>query len=118
MCLAYNKIKNIKQNLYLLGLDLMIASESWERPHFDLNQLLNSPNYVACLIVEDGRLLPPGWMVSTRANCILARLVGGRPLYTTGFDLKLLTRIYPYRWEWKSSGAFLYPYSWMISYRG
>jgi hypothetical protein len=47
LCLAYNKIKNIKQNLYVLGLDLMIASESWERPHFDLTQLLNSPNYVA-----------------------------------------------------------------------
>ena len=44
---AYNKIKNIKQNLYVLGLDFLIASESWERPHYDLNQLLDSPNYVA-----------------------------------------------------------------------
>ena len=53
---AYNKIKNIKRNLYVLGLDLMIASESWERPNFDLNQLLDSQNYVACR--HAGKLYP------------------------------------------------------------
>ena len=42
---AYNKVKNIKQTLYVQGLDFLVASESWERPHYDLNQLLNSPNY-------------------------------------------------------------------------
>ena len=42
---AYNKAKNIKRNLTTLGLDLMIASESWERPNFLLADLLDSPHY-------------------------------------------------------------------------
>ena len=42
---AYNKAKNIKRNLTTLGLDLMIASESWERPNFPLPDLLDSPHY-------------------------------------------------------------------------
>jgi hypothetical protein len=44
---AYNKVKNMKRNLYTLGLDIMIVSETWERPRLDLNKLLDSPNYVA-----------------------------------------------------------------------
>ena len=42
---AYNKAKNIKQNLTTLGLDLMIASESWERPNLSLAELLDSPHF-------------------------------------------------------------------------
>ena len=42
---AYNKVKNIKQTLNTLGLDFMIASETWERPRQDLVELLGSPNY-------------------------------------------------------------------------
>ena len=42
---AYNKKKNIKRSLNVLGLDLLVASESWERPHFSLEALLDSPHY-------------------------------------------------------------------------
>ena len=48
---AYNKIKSIKQNLHVLGLDFLVASESWERPHYDLNRLLDSPNYVCFILL-------------------------------------------------------------------
>ena len=41
----YNKVKNVKRNLGTLGLDFLVGSESWERPRFDLTQLLDSPNY-------------------------------------------------------------------------
>ena len=42
---AYNKEKNIRQTLHTLGLDLLIASETWERPHRELGELLASPHY-------------------------------------------------------------------------
>ena len=42
---AYNKKKNIKRSLNVLGLDLLVASESWERPHYSLEALLDSPHY-------------------------------------------------------------------------
>ena len=42
---AYNKAKHIKRNLMTLGLDLMIASESWERPRMSLEELLDFPHY-------------------------------------------------------------------------
>ena len=42
---AYNKTKNIKRTLNTLGLDLMIASETWERPRHDLTNLLQTPNH-------------------------------------------------------------------------
>ena len=43
----YNKIKNIKRNLWTLGLDFLIGSETWERPRFDITRLLDSPNYLS-----------------------------------------------------------------------
>ena len=42
---CYNKVKNLKQTLYTLGLDLLVATETWERPHQVLESLLSSPNY-------------------------------------------------------------------------
>ena len=42
---AYNKDKNIKQTLHTLGLDLLIVSETWERPHRGLAELLASPHH-------------------------------------------------------------------------
>ena len=42
---CYNKVKNLKQSLYTLGLDLLVATETWERPQKDLESLLSSPNY-------------------------------------------------------------------------
>ena len=42
---AYNKEKNIRQTIHTLGLDLLIASETWERPHKELGELLASPHY-------------------------------------------------------------------------
>ena len=73
---AYNKIKNIKQNLYVLGLDLMVASESWERPHFDLNQLLDSPNYVALSYCR-GRETPATRMDGRHAGKLYPGKTGG-----------------------------------------
>ena len=43
---AYNKVKNIKRNLTSLGLDFLVASESWERPRLPLEVLLDSPHYL------------------------------------------------------------------------
>ena len=73
---AYNKIKNIKQNPYVLGLDLMVASESWERPHFDLNQLLDSPNYVALSYCR-GRETPATRMDGRHAGKLYPGKTGG-----------------------------------------
>ena len=42
----YNKAKNVKRDLSILGLDFLIGSESWERPRFDLASLLDSANYL------------------------------------------------------------------------
>ena len=42
---AYNKKANIKKSMNVLGLDLLVASETWERPHYDLEALLESPHY-------------------------------------------------------------------------
>ena len=40
----YNKVENVKNNLRTIVLDFLIGSESWERPRFDLNSLIDSPN--------------------------------------------------------------------------
>ena len=42
---AYNKRDNIRKSLNTLGLDILIASESWERPRLPLEELLNTPHY-------------------------------------------------------------------------
>ena len=42
---AYNKVQNVKQTLQTLGLDMFIASETWERPHRDLTKLLECQGY-------------------------------------------------------------------------
>ena len=42
---AYNKEKNIRQTLNTLGLDLLIASETWERPRHELPKLLDGQHY-------------------------------------------------------------------------
>ena len=42
---AYNKKGNIKKSMNVLGLDLLVASETWERPHYSLEALLESPHY-------------------------------------------------------------------------
>ena len=44
-CSAYNKKGNIKKTLNTLSLDILIASESWERPRLLLNELLAPPHY-------------------------------------------------------------------------
>ena len=43
---AYNKAQNLKRNLSVMGLDLLVASETWERPHLSLERLLDSPHYL------------------------------------------------------------------------
>ena len=43
----YNKIKHVKLNLRTLGLNFLIGSESWERPRFNINSLIDSPNFQA-----------------------------------------------------------------------
>ena len=43
---AYNKVDNIKKILNTIGLDLMVASESWERPGLPLDVLLDSPHFL------------------------------------------------------------------------
>ena len=42
---CYNKVKNVRQSLYTLGLDFMVGTETWERPQQDLEDLIASPNY-------------------------------------------------------------------------
>ena len=42
---CYNKVKNVRQSLYTLGLDFLVGTETWERPQQDLETLLGSPNY-------------------------------------------------------------------------
>ena len=42
---AYNKAENIKRTLNVIGLDIMISTETWERPRFPLDKLLGSPHY-------------------------------------------------------------------------
>lgn len=44
---AYNKIDNLKNILKNIGPDLMVCSESWERPQCDLNKLLASSHLKA-----------------------------------------------------------------------
>jgi hypothetical protein len=73
---AYNKVKSIKQNLYVLGLDFLVASESWERPQYDLNQLLGSPNYVALSYCR-GRETPATRMDGRKAGKLYPGKTGG-----------------------------------------
>ena len=77
---AYNKAKNIKRNLTTLGLDLMIASESWERPNFPLPDLLDSPHYS---ILSYCRGRETGGMPE---NCTRPRQEGEQRLYTISID--------------------------------
>ena len=73
---AYNKVKSIKQNLYVLGLDFLVASETWERPLYDLNQLLGSPNYVALSYCR-GRETPATRMDGKKAGKLYPGKTGG-----------------------------------------
>ena len=73
---AYNKVKNIKQNLYVQGLDFLIASESWERPHYDLNQLLGSPTYKVLSYCR-GRETPATRMDGKNAGKLYPGKTGG-----------------------------------------
>ena len=72
---AYNKVRSIKQNLYVLGLDFLVASETWAPQTMWL-----------CPTVGEGRLLPPGWMAGRLVNCTLARLEAEQQLYTIRTD--------------------------------
>ena len=73
---AYNKIKNIKQTLYVQGFDFLVASETWERPHYNLNQLLGSPNYKALSYCR-GRETPATRMDGKNAGKLYPGKTGG-----------------------------------------
>ena len=63
---AYNKVNNLRTNLNTLGLDLLVASESWERPRMPLEELLGSPHFSVISYCRGGE--PPATRKDGRHN--------------------------------------------------
>ena len=88
---AYNKAKNIKQNLTTLGLDILIASETWERPNF-LLPVCQSLTFLGQAVSQIS--LAFKFLASESLVCYRSVVPNGRPinLLNTKHVLLLLNR--------------------------
>ena len=85
---AYNKVNNLRTNLNTLGLDLLVASESWERPRMPLEELLGSPTSLLFLTAVDVSLQPLGRTEGTMASSTHPKQVEVQPSSLTRTDFK------------------------------